>query len=123
MIEQLLIINHNKGKKFTPIIIDNAPLHEGKELLKSLTAHGLECIYTLLSHVSYFIKRAKKIFVGASSMLQNGALISRVGTALLACLAKDNQKQFYVFCETYKFSKKCLLDSLTWNEMLRKPNQ
>ncbi len=39
-------------------------------------------------------------------MLCNGALISRVGTALLACLASAHKIPFLVFCESYKFSEK-----------------
>lgn len=40
-------------------------------------------MYTMLSNSSYFIKKVNKIFVGASTMLSNGSLVSRVGTALV----------------------------------------
>lgn len=51
-------------------------------------ANGLDCIYTLLSHVSYLIKKTSKVFVGASALLSNGSLVSRIGSALVS---------FYVF--------------------------
>lgn len=51
-------------------------------------------------------------------MLSNGALVSRVGTASLACLVSDFRKPFHVFCESYKFSDKSYLDSLSWNNEL-----
>lgn len=50
-------------------------------------------------------------------MLCNGALISRIGTALLACLAFTHRIPFLVFCESYKFSEKSQIDSLSWNEI------
>ena len=39
-------------------------------------------------------------------MLCNGALVSRVGTALLACLAHERKIPFLVLCESYKFSER-----------------
>jgi translation initiation factor eIF-2B subunit delta len=51
--------------------------------MKVLLEEGVDCIYTLLSHVSYFMKKVNKVFVGASAMLTNGALVSRIGTALV----------------------------------------
>ena len=57
--------------------------------------------------------------MGASALLINGALISRVGTAFLACLANAHKIPFHVFCETYKFSEeKSQIDSLSWNELV-----
>ena len=66
-----------------------------------------------------FLKKVTKIFVGASALLSNGALVSRIGTALLACITHDYKKPFVVFCESYKFSEKSQLDSLSWNELAR----
>lgn len=83
VVENLLIEAHKNGKTFTVIVVDNPPFNEGKKLMESLSANGVETIYTLLSNVPYFIKKASKVFVGALSMLTNGALVSRVGTALV----------------------------------------
>lgn len=83
VVENLLITAHKKGKSFTVIVVDNPPFHEGQVLLQRLSDEGVSTIYTLLSNMPYFIKKASKIFVGASSMLTNGALVSRIGTALV----------------------------------------
>lgn len=64
-------------------VVDNPPFSEGKKMFKTLENEGLECSFILLSHVSYIIKTIDKVFVGANSMLSNGALISRVGTAFV----------------------------------------
>lgn len=58
-------------------------------MFKSLENEGLTCSFILLSHVSYIIKKIDKVFVGASSMLSNGSLISRVGTAFVSVLLYD----------------------------------
>ena len=83
VIEQFLIESYKDGINFTVIVVDNPPFHEGKKLLKRLSQEGVNCIYTLLSHVAYLMKKVNKVFVGASAMLSNGALVSRIGTALV----------------------------------------
>ena len=84
VITKLLIKSYkNDKKKFTVIVVDNPPFNEGKQLLKDLCQEKIPCIYTLLSHVAYIMKMVNKVFVGASAMLNNGCLLSRVGTALV----------------------------------------
>lgn len=73
-------------------------------------------LYTNLG-IWYKYSKVDKILVGASAMLCNGALISRIGTALLASLASTHRIPFIVFCESYKFSEKSQIDSLSWNEI------
>jgi len=51
--------------------------------MESLEFYGIRCTMILLSHVSYIINKIDKIFVGASSILNDGSLISRVGTGLV----------------------------------------
>eukprot|EP01015_Nassula_variabilis_P031698 TRINITY_DN7212_c0_g1_i14.p1 TRINITY_DN7212_c0_g1~~TRINITY_DN7212_c0_g1_i14.p1 ORF type:complete len:351 (-),score=85.37 TRINITY_DN7212_c0_g1_i14:62-1114(-) len=107
-----------EGKKgFNIIVVDNPPYYEGRGMVERLSQQGIEITYTLVNGVAYFLKKVNKIFVGASSVLCNGAVISRIGTAMLSCLAKSYRKPFIVFCETYKFSEKSQLDSLSSNEL------
>ena len=65
------------------MVVDNPPYNEGKKLLKNLVDNDVDCIYTLLQSVSYFLRKIDKVFVGASAFLANGSLISRAGTALV----------------------------------------
>lgn len=57
------------------------------------------------------------IFMGATSVLSNGAVISRSGSAMVACIAKKMQKPVVFFSETYKFSDKMNLDQINRNEI------
>jgi translation initiation factor eIF-2B subunit delta len=55
--------------------------------------------------------------MGATSVLSNGAMIAKCGSAMVACMAKKLQKPVVVFSETYKFSDKMNLDSINRNEI------
>ena len=47
-----------------------------------------------------------KVLLGASAMLANGNVISRVGTSMVAMMARQYNVPVLVCCETYKFSEK-----------------
>ncbi|CAD8193520.1 unnamed protein product [Paramecium octaurelia] len=117
LIENFIINYFKQGKQLTIFVVDNPQFGEGSQLVNRLQQQGISCYQILLSHVSYILSKVDKILVGASSMLCNGALVSRVGTALLACLASTHKIPFLVFCESYKFSEKSQIDSLSWNEI------
>ena len=54
---------------------------------------------------------------GAASMLLNGTLVSRAGSALVAMAASERGIPVLVCCETYKFAERVLLDSICYNEL------
>ena len=58
-----------------------------------------------------------KLLLGASSMLLNGTLVARAGTALVCMLAHSHGVPALVCCETYKFAERVLLDSICFNEL------
>lgn len=63
-------------------------------------------IYTLLGSLAKFLPKVSKVMVGGSSVLVNGTLVARVGTALIAAMAHSYRVPFITCCETYKFSNK-----------------
>lgn len=50
--------------------------------------------------------QVSKVLLGASAMLANGNVISRVGTSMVAMMARQYNVPVLVCCETYKFSEK-----------------
>lgn len=73
--------------------------------------------YTLLQSLSFIIHRVTKVFIGASSVLSNGAIIAKLGTSMLTAIAAKHQIPVVVFSETYKFSDKVNLDPININEI------
>lgn len=63
------------------------------------------------------MKEVSKVFVGAYTMMANGNLLSRVGTALTAMVANSYHVPFIVCCETYKFTERIQLESISFNEL------
>jgi translation initiation factor eIF-2B subunit delta len=71
----------------------------------------------LIQGVCYLIHKTTKVFIGASSVLSNGAIVGRVGTSMIACIANKSQVPVVAFSETYKFSDRVSLDPLHNNEV------
>ncbi|EXJ78506.1 translation initiation factor eIF-2B subunit delta [Capronia coronata CBS 617.96] len=125
IVEKTLINAHRQGKKFKVIVVDSRPMFEGKNHARSLIRAGLRVQYALLTAIADIVDQeaVTKCFLGASAMLGNGKLLSRVGSAMVAMMAKECSKNksrnvpVIVLCETVKFSAKAVLDSIILNEL------
>ncbi|KAI8139420.1 hypothetical protein BJV82DRAFT_646161 [Fennellomyces sp. T-0311] len=117
VVENLLLETKRKGIDFKVIVVDSRPLFEGKHLLRRLVAAGIDCSYYLLSSIYVALRSVTKVIMGAHALLNNGAVYSRVGTAMVAMAARDKQIPVMICCETYKFVNRTQVDSLVLNEI------
>ena len=117
IVQQTLVEANRRGTKFRVIVIDSRPLFEGKHLARALADLGLEVQYSLIHAIGHAVKDATKVFLGAHAMMSNGRLYSRVGTAIVAMMAKESDVPVIVCCESVKFSDKVALDSIVTNEV------
>lgn len=109
-----------EGKHFEVFIIDSKPLFEGKKMAKKLCAlPNVKVHYNLVNSLSNVLATSNIdfCFLGAHSMLSNGRLYARVGTALVAMACRAKTIPVLVCCESLKFSDKVQLDSVTQNEL------
>lgn len=57
------------------------------------------------------------MLLGAHALLANGSVMSRVGTAQLALVARAHNVPVLVCCETYKFCERVQTDAFVSNEL------
>jgi translation initiation factor eIF-2B subunit delta len=76
VLEKLFMKAHADGKEFSVIVVDTSPRFLGRDLVKRLSASGVDCKYTLMHGVSALIHKATKLFIGASYVLGNGGVVS-----------------------------------------------
>ncbi|XP_057488200.1 uncharacterized protein LOC130774193 [Actinidia eriantha] len=116
-VEMILLHAHELGKEFRVVIVDSRPKLEGQLLLRRLLGKGLSCTYTHINAVSFIMHEVTRVFLGASSILSNGTVYSRVGTACIAMVAHEFHVPVLVCCEAYKFHERVQLDSICSNEL------
>ncbi|KAM9722189.1 translation initiation factor eIF2B subunit delta isoform 3-T3 [Dama dama] len=62
-------------------------------------------------------EEVSKVLLGAHALLANGSVMSRVGTAQLALVARAHNVPVLVCCETYKFCERVQTDAFVSNEL------
>uniref|UniRef100_A0A1D1Y1E7 Translation initiation factor eIF2B subunit delta n=1 Tax=Anthurium amnicola TaxID=1678845 RepID=A0A1D1Y1E7_9ARAE len=117
VVEMILLNAHELGKQFRVVIVDSRPKLEGQALLRRLVGKGLRCTYTHINAISYIMHEVTRVFLGASSVLSNGTVYSRVGTACIAMVAHAFRVPVLICCEAYKFHERVQLDSICFNEL------
>lgn len=117
IVEKTLLEAYAHGAKFRVIVVDTRPLFEGKNIATSLMHAGLQVEYLPFSAISHAVKQATLVLLGGHSMLSNGHLQSRLGTASVAMQAWKADIPVIVCCESIKFSGKVALDSIVLNEV------
>ncbi|KXT05481.1 hypothetical protein AC578_10997 [Pseudocercospora eumusae] len=117
IIEKTILRAHGEGKNFRVVCVDSRPLFEGKKLATSLMHAGLQVEYMPFSGLNRAVADATVVLLGAHSMLSNGRLQSRIGTAAVAMAAHRADVPVIVCCESVKFSGKVALDSIVLNEV------
>ncbi|TYI67837.1 hypothetical protein E1A91_D08G046800v1 [Gossypium mustelinum] len=117
VVEMILLHAHELGKHFHVVVVDSRPKLEGQLLLRRLVRKGLSCTYTHVNAVSCIMQDVTRVFLGASSVLSNGTVYSRVGTACVAMVAHAFRVPVLVCCEAYKFHERVQLDSICFNEL------
>jgi len=117
VVEMILLRAKELGKRFRVVIVDSRPKLEGKGLLRRLLSKNINCTYTHLNATPYIMHEVTRVFLGAASVLANGTVYSRVGTACVAMVAHAQSVPVMICCETYKFHERVQLDSITFNEL------
>lgn len=117
LVEMILLYAHELRKQFRVVVVDSRPKLEGQALLRRLVGKGLSCTYTHINAVSYIMHEVTRVFLGAASVLSNGTVYSRVGTASVAMVAHAFRVPVLICCEAYKFHERVQLDSICSNEL------
>ncbi|XP_070051792.1 uncharacterized protein [Nicotiana tomentosiformis] len=116
-VEMILLHAHELGKDFRVVVVDARPKLEGRLLLRRLVGKGVKCTYTHINAISYIMHEVTRVLLGASSVLSNGTVYSRVGTASVAMVAHSFRVPVLICCEAYKFHERVQLDSICSNEL------
>ncbi len=91
-----------QGRGASLIVTESRPLCEGRNLALQLAGMGLPTTLITDAQLGLFVEKADLAMVGADSVLEDGTVVNKVGTYLLALAARENSIPFYVCCESFK---------------------
>ena len=84
-------------------VMNDARSTESRAVVSSLRAKGVPVATISEGAVGYAMGKVNLVIVGAEGVVENGGVISRLGTYQIALLAKAASKPFYVAAESHKF--------------------
>ena len=76
---------------------------EGLQTVRALRAKGVPVATIPEPGVAYAMGKVDMVIVGAEGVVENGGIVSRLGTYQIGLIAKAMKKPFYVVAESYKF--------------------
>ena len=84
-------------------VMNDARSEESNAIVSSLRAKGVPVATISEGAVAYAMGKVDLVIVGAEGVVENGGIISRLGTYQIGLLAKAEGKPFYVAAESHKF--------------------
>lgn len=90
------------GRRFTVICTESRPLRESRLAVKMLREAGISVMYITDASIYEFMPKADRIIMGADSLCTDGSVANKMGTAMIAKLAKACKKDVYIASELYK---------------------
>jgi len=105
-----IFLGFERGYKFNVYCCETRPLMQGARLTAfELTQEGVNTTLICDSMASRVMSEGKiqACFVGCDRVAANGDTANKIGTSMIAVLAKHYKIPFYVFCPTSTLDMKC----------------
>ncbi len=118
-----LIYAKKNGKKFEIYNTETRPMFQGRKTARELKKAGIKVTMFVDSALGIALskeqgtKRATKVFLGADALLKKG-VINKVGSEVIARIARQEKIPVYVIADSWKFTtKKIPLENRKLNEV------
>lgn len=98
------VLKANRQQIEQIVVLEGRPRYEGREMAREFAAAGFPVTLLTDAQADIFIPQCRAVVVGADSVLANGDVLNKAGTALMAWSARGHNIPFYVLCETLKIS-------------------
>jgi len=125
-VSNALVYAKKKGKKFEVYNTETRPLLQGKRTAKELSEAKIKVTMFVDSALEDALtgegklKKVNKVFLGADALLNSG-VINKIGSELVARIAKDEKIPFYIIADSWKYSgKKVPIENRSLNEIWNK---
>jgi ribose 1,5-bisphosphate isomerase len=106
-----LIYAHKRGKKFEVYNTETRPLYQGRKTANELRKAGIKVTMFVDSAVGIALgkeqgtKKVSLALLGADALIDSG-VINKVGSEVVARIAREEKIPFYIVADSWKFTKK-----------------
>lgn len=110
-VSKALIYTHKKGKRFEVYTTETRPLYQGRKTARELRKAGIKVTMFVDSSLGIALsqkqgfKKVNRVLLGADALLKKG-IVNKVGSELVARIAKEEKTPLYIVADSWKFTKK-----------------
>ncbi len=115
-IRRLLETIRNQGRKIELYVTESRPGKEGLLIAEYAEQLGFKVNLIVDSAARFFIKEVSKVFIGAEAIAANGAVVSKIGSGLIALVAHEARRRVFIVAPTLKFNYETI-----YGELLKLP--
>ena len=98
------------SKDISVVVCESRPVFEGRNFAEDLSELGINVKLITEAMMANEVRYIDAAVIGADSILQNGSVINKVGSKLLAITCSYYKKPFYVLADKTKFSNSNMLN-------------
>ena len=106
IVEAILIEAHNQGKNFIVVSSETRPFYQGRITAKKLSDAGIKVIQVVDSAMRWVANNYDSdiIIIGADAITSEGTVLNKIGSRLLALVAKEMHIPLYVASPLLKYN-------------------
>jgi translation initiation factor eIF-2B subunit alpha len=94
-----------QDKRFRVVVSESRPDGAGVLTARKLGEAGIPVTLTTDNAMAHLMHKVDMVLVGAEAVVENGGIVSRIGTYGIAIMAQAHKKAFYVAAESFKFTR------------------
>jgi ribose 1,5-bisphosphate isomerase len=91
-----------EGKSLHVFVTEARPEFQGRVMAMALADLGIATTLIVDAAHHYYMKKVRKVLLGASALCPSGCVVGKVGTAAVALAAKEHRVSVYVAANTHK---------------------
>ena len=106
VVEGILIEAHKQGKNFIVVSTETRPFYQGRITAKKLTDAGIKVIQVVDNAMRWVANKFNSdiIIIGADAITSEGTVLNKIGSRLLALVAKEMHIALYVASPLLKYN-------------------
>jgi ribose 1,5-bisphosphate isomerase len=106
VVEGILIEAAKEGKNFQVVNTETRPFYQGRTTAKNLAAHGIPVIHVVDSAMRWAARNlhVDLIIIGADAVTSEGTVLNKIGSRLLALVAREEHIPLYVATPLLKYN-------------------
>ncbi len=91
------------GAKFAVRNTETRPLYQGRKTAAELAAAGIPVVHVVDSAARVALKGCAAVFFGADALLADGTVVNKIGSEMVAELARNRSIPVYVLANSWKY--------------------